>query len=474
MPDHPQAVEFLEASRPEEGSPASAQSELNSLQSRALSGTAWTVCTYGVAMAVRLAGNVVLSRLLVPQYLGLMALLNSIITGLILFSDLGLNSNIVISRRGDEPVFLNTAWTLQVLRGLGLFVCCLALCIPFANFYSEHALRQLIPVIGLSLVISGFNSTSLATLERHLAARTVAITEISVHTCQLAVTVVWAMISGSIWALVGGKLVGDALRLFVSWRLRPEFRNSFKWDAQSARQHFASGKWIFLSTSLFFLASQSDRLILGKLVSFHTLGLYGVAFALADMPRQVFLAFSMKIATPFVAKFAHLPRQEFFSTVLRYRRVVLIAAAVGLTLVVTTGDIIMWHIYDVRFHQATWIVPILALGLWHTILYSTTNPCLYAVDKRQYAVFGYLATAIVMLTMIPLAFYKWGVVGAVIVVAFSDLPVYLINSYGMFKEGGLSVVQDGLLTVLFLGLLGAGAFLRVKFGFPLPALIDLH
>jgi hypothetical protein len=52
--------------------------------------------------------------------------------------------------------------------------------------------------------------------------------------------------------------------------------------------------------------------------------------------------------------------------------------------------------------------------------------------------------------------------------------VYLINTYAMYKEGSLSFVQDALITVLFLGLLGAAAFLRIKMGIPLPYVTDLR
>jgi O-antigen/teichoic acid export membrane protein len=454
--------------------PEIAEVELKTLSSTALRGTAWSVGAYAGAMILRLGSNIVLSRLLVPQYFGLMTLLNTFITGLTLFSDLGLTPNIIRSPRGDDPKFLNTAWTMQVMRGFGLWICCVLLSWPFQKFYGDPRLGLLVPVIGLSVVISSFNSTSLSTLSRHLAVRQLTLMELAIQGASLVFTVAWALIDRSLWALVGGRLFSDLVRLVVSHRMIPGFRNTIQWEPKAARELFTFGKWIFFSTAFTFLASQSDRLVLGKLVSFQTLGMYGIAFALSDIPRQVIMSFSGHIVVPFVSKLAHLPRGEFFGLALRYRKNVLLFAAVILSLVVASGDQFMAHIYDIRYRDATWIVPILALGLWHTILYNTTSPCLFAIGKPQYAVVGYFFSALVIITGTPLAFYKWGLVGSVWVVALSDVPMYFVNLYGLAREGMFPEWQDLKMTLVFVFFLSALFTARYWIGPALPHPIALH
>jgi O-antigen/teichoic acid export membrane protein len=451
-----------------------APGELHGLGKTALTGTVWSVAAYGGGMALRLLSTIVLSRILVPQYFGLMTLLNTVIIGLTLFSDLGLTPNIIRSPRGDEPEFLDTAWTMQVIRGAGLWVVCLLLSWPFAQFYGETQLRVLVPVIGLSLVISSFNSTAISTLSRRMAVRELALMELGIQACQFVFTVAWALIDRSVWALVAGRLFSDLVRLVVSYRLIPGQRNKFHWDLPAARELFALGRWVFLSTALTFLANQSDRMILGKLVSLQTLGLYGVAFALSDVPRQIIMTFRGYIVMPFVAKLAHLPRQEFFRLVLQYRRTVLLVSGTMLAMVVASGDLVMGRIYDVRYHDATWIVPILAFGLWHTILYSTTSPCLFVIGKPQNAAIGYGFSAIAICVMTPLAFFHWGLVGSVFAVAFSDVPMYLTNLYGLRREQMFPLNQDLKATVFFAAVTGLLIALRVWAGFPLPHAVALH
>lgn len=465
----------VENSEERDGAPATvAPEELKALGKTALQGTVWSVGVYGAGMVLRLVSNIALSRILVPQYFGLMTLLNTMIMGLTLFSDLGLTPNIIRSPRGDEPAFLNTAWTMQVMRGVALWICCLAMTLPFANFYGDPQLRVLVPVIGLSLVISSFNSTAIATLSRRMAVRELALMELGVQFAQLVVTIVWALWDRSVWALVGGRLFSDIARLIVSFRLIPGQKNAFHWDSPAARELFMLGRWVFLSTALTFLANQSDRMVLGKLVSFQSLGMYGIAFALSDIPRQVIMTFRGYIVMPFVAKLSHLPRDIFFGHVLKYRRSVLLVGAAILAIVVVSGDLVMLKIYDVRYHDGAWIVPMLALGLWHGILCNTTSPCLFVIGKPQNAAIGYFFSAIALLTLIPLAFFKWGMPGAVAAVAVSDVPMYFVNLYGLRRERMFPFMQDLKMTAVFLVLTAALLALRVLAGFPLPQPVALH
>ena len=139
------------------------------LAARATRSSAWTIFGHGTAQVIRLATNLILTRLLFPEAFGLMALVTVILIGLWLFSDAGVGPAIMQNRRGDEPNFLDTAWTIQTVRGGGLWLLTCALAQPAAAFYDAPMLKGLLPVAGLSLLIGGFSPTKLETANRHLA-----------------------------------------------------------------------------------------------------------------------------------------------------------------------------------------------------------------------------------------------------------------------------------------------------------------
>ena len=135
---------------------------------RALRGSAITALGYVASQGLRLASNLILARLLFPEAFGLMALVTVVLVGLAMFSDVGIGPAISRSPRGDDPAFLNTAWTMHVIRGVMLWLTALALAWPLAWFYEAPDLRNLLPVAGISLLIAGFNPTRIETANRHL------------------------------------------------------------------------------------------------------------------------------------------------------------------------------------------------------------------------------------------------------------------------------------------------------------------
>ena len=92
------------------------------LKQRAIRGAIFTTVGYGSVQAIRLASNLILTRILFPEAFGLMAIILVFMQGVAMFSDLGVGASIIQNKRGDDPVFLDTAWTVQGIRGAFLFL----------------------------------------------------------------------------------------------------------------------------------------------------------------------------------------------------------------------------------------------------------------------------------------------------------------------------------------------------------------
>ncbi|MCY7281967.1 MAG: oligosaccharide flippase family protein, partial [Cyanobacteria bacterium CAN_BIN43] len=175
-----------------------------SIKQLALRGTFWTVASYGISQILRFGSNLVLTRLLFPEIFGLMSLAYVFITGLHLFSDLGIHTSLIQNKRGGETAFLNTAWTLQIIRSFGLWLCCVVIAFPAASFYKEPQLVWVLPLAGLATLISGFNSTGLASLTRSMAVKKVLIFELGGQIVGIGVMLIWAWFDRSVLALLVG------------------------------------------------------------------------------------------------------------------------------------------------------------------------------------------------------------------------------------------------------------------------------
>jgi len=444
-----------------------------SLKKLALRGAIWTFVGYGLSNVIRLASNLVLTRLLVPELFGLMALVYTFIIGLQLFSDIGLGPSVIQNKRGNDPDFLNTAWTLQVIRGFLLWLCCCIIAWPVANIYSEPQLLLLIPIIGFTTVLSGLDSMALHTLNRKVDMRMVMLFEIGVQTIGVAMTIILALINPTVWALVIGSLTGATCRTVISHTLMPQrIPHRFNWDKSAVNEIISLGKWIFFSTAVMFLATQSDRLLLGKFVTLSFLGIYTIAFTLGDLPRKVNQKVYAKVLFPVMSKIADSPRSELRLKIMKSRKIALLGLMLIVLVLAGGGDLIINFLYNENYSEAGWILSIIALGLWPNLLADTLSPCLLAIGQPRYQAFGNFFSFLLILVGIPLSFAilseDLARLGAVTSVALSEIPVYLAVVAGLIRERLSCIKQDIALTGLLIVLLSGVIGLRLSLGLGTP------
>ena len=79
---------------------------------------------FGASHCLRLGFNLVITRILYPELFGLISLVYTIVSGLTFFCDVGITPAAVRDPRGGDRDFLNTAWTMQIVRGLAIGAGC--------------------------------------------------------------------------------------------------------------------------------------------------------------------------------------------------------------------------------------------------------------------------------------------------------------------------------------------------------------
>lgn len=443
---------------------------MKSLKTRAIRGAIWTIIGFGGIQILRFGNNLVLTRLLKPEFFGLMALVATLRVGLELFSDIGVGQNIVNSKRGDDPRFLNTIWTIQVIRGVVIWLACLLITWPIAKFYDDSRLILLIPITVLFSVFDGFSSTSVHTLYRHMQLGRLSMYELILQACFFSTLCFFVWLYPNIWTLGICSAIGGLYKLVSSYWLIPNYSNHFAWDKKAAQEILSFGKWIFVASALMFAAEQADRLVLGKILSFEMLGIYTVAYTLANIPKEVIRQLSQKVIFPAVSEQASLPRHILRTKILQQRRLILIGCAIVLAALVTVGDMIVGTLYDHRYAAACWMMPILCCGIWFSLLFYTISPALLGIGKPLYSAQSNFARFGVITLGVPIAHASLGTLGAIIVIALSDLPLYIVNLYGLWQEKLTCFIQDAQSTALFIGILTLFLLIRFSLGYGLPIL----
>ncbi len=354
----------------------------------------WSLAAYAGSQTIRLTGNIVLTRLLLPEAFGLMALVHVLITGLEMISDFGLGAAVIQHRRGDEPAFRDTAWTLHVVRGVILWTTAALAAWPMAWFYGQADLSTLVIVAAATLLLTGLNSTSIYSLRRHLRLAALTVLELCSQAVGLAVMVVWAWQTHSVWALVAGTLATNVVTLFASHALQPGPRNRLRMEADARRALLQFGRWMLVSTLLAFAAVQIDRLAIGKWESLATLGVYSVAAAVAMLPWLLAQRIAGSVLYPLVAESWRSEPQAMPARLAALRGPLLVAGASLLVGILAEADCFFRLLYDAKFHDAgsyaLWMLP----WVWTMLLAGTLDVVAPAIgDTRRLA--GYQAVRLV-------------------------------------------------------------------------------
>ena len=384
------------------------------LKARTARSSFWTFVEIVGQNGLKLASNLILTRLLFPEAFGIMAIVNVFITGLQMFSDAGLRTAITHNPRADEPDFLNTAWTLQVGRGFLLWLGTCALAVPVAALYGQPILALLLPAAGLSAIIRGFQPTKVFSANRHMMIGRVITLQLVAQAAGIVVVAIAAWYLRSVWALVLGGLAASVIRQLLLRYGLPGIRNGFHFDREVARELFHFGKYIFLGTAFGFVVNHADKAIIGGFVPLDVLGIFTIANLFAMLPFGVAQSLNARVAMPL---FRMRPPSESAANqrnIFRMRRMLVGVSLAGNAAVGLLGVPLIDLLYDPRYVMAGPMIVLMSLVFVPRIVFVGAGSMLLVKgdSRRNMILTGTIAAAQTVLLLVGA--WQFGVIGAIL------------------------------------------------------------
>jgi len=384
----------------------------HSLKLQSMRSAFYSIVGRGGGHFLRMAGSLVLTRLLFPEAFGLMATASVVLAMVQLFSDTGVRISIIQNPRGGEPEFLNTAFIISIARGflLALIICAIA--VPLSLYYDKPELRLLLLVMACNPLLVSFENPAMSLFVKKFRVERQVFFEIIIQALGLITSVALAWVLRSVYALAWGAVLASAYRVAGSYYMHP-FRPALAWNKDAGRELFGFGKFIFLNTMITWATMNIDVLLIGKLLDMEQLGFYNLGKNFADLVPTFGLQIIGQAFFPAISSIAHdLPR------IMRvYRRFAAFAMAVavpaGLVLAFFSADI-MRILYDARYFNASIPMLWLCVAVTFRLMSIITGTTFIAAGRPGLETIAMAAGLAAMAAFIPLGIRLGGLQGAAI------------------------------------------------------------
>ncbi len=372
----------------------------------------------------------ILARLLVPNDFGMMGVAFLIIAILDTFSDTGLDMALV-QMKDDIKEYLNTVWSISIIRGLILYAI-LFIAAPYvAIFFKSPESTTIIRVVGIAILIRSFTNIGIIYFHKELEFKKHFICRFSATVVNFSVAVFAAFTLRSVWALVFGQLAECITGVVASYLLH-HYKPRFNLDLNKAKELFGFGKWVFGSSVLIFLFTQGDDFFVGKLLGVTALGFYQMAYRISSMPTTEITRVISKVTYPAYSKIQdNLPRlRDAYLKTLKLTAFLSFPIA---GLIISLAPHLTLVILGEKWMPMVPCMQVLALYGLIISAATTADPVFNSIGKPGINTKNQFLQVILLMALIYPLTSKWGLLGTSLAVVFTSLTVNILVLFKLLK-----------------------------------------
>ena len=247
-----------------------------------------------------LVSTIVLARLLIPEDFGLVALAMVLVGATEALTTFNFDIALIRDQQATRAHY-DTAWTLGVLRGLIVGLVLVALAEPAALFFNEPRVTQIVYALAFVNALEGFNNVGTVDFRKNLQFDKDAWLLLWPNIAGFVVTLGLAFAWRNYWALVAGTVISRVLRLLASYAVHP-YRPRF--NLSEWRDIVSFSSWLLIGNIINFIYVRIDTVIIGRIAGAPALGIYTMAYDLANVVTTDLVAPIRRALLPGYAKMA--------------------------------------------------------------------------------------------------------------------------------------------------------------------------
>lgn len=384
----------------------------------------WTSLLRVFTRALAVGTTLVLAHLIPPEEYGVFATVLIAYQGLGAFTDLSAGASLVQMRQDPKP-YIDTAWTVDVVRGLALGIALFLLAPVWTNAFHVPEATPLLRTLAAVPVITGFHSVGPTILRRELRFDRVFV----LHATEASVYSIVAVGAGYIrhdaWALVAGVVASFTARVAASYLISP-IRARLHFDLMKFREMFRFSKWTNAYVMTDFVLETADNIIVAGLLGPTALAFYRMGYQLATEGSSALQWVVTSVAFPAFAMIqldqAHV--RAGFRRLFAGVAVVLLPLTLAL---IVLGPLAVPVLLGDRWASAVVPLQIIAIAALARGIIETARPVLLGLGRSRDD-FGLKVLQSVLLVAFALVggllFGMLGVAWAVVAAAVATMPLW--------------------------------------------------
>jgi lipopolysaccharide exporter len=421
----------------------------DSLTAHTVHGLKWTYASTAVTFILQIGITAVLARLLTPGAFGTVAMAGVFLSFGQYFAQLGVGQA-VVQRRTLSADDFHAAFTSSALLGVAFCALFIALApLSAALFPHTPGVVAIARVLSFTFVIGGLKATTQGLLQRGMAFRAIALTEIGSYVLGYAVIGVGMAAAGfGAWSLVLAALAQGLLAVVAFAVLcRNEIGIGFR--RKSLRSLYSFGGRVSLIGFAEFIGGNLDTLWAGHNLGARATGFYTRATNLATVPLYYFSVSLSRVLLPAYSRI-QAQRERLKAT---YLVTITVMGAIMMTVswgVAGAAHEIVFVLLGARWAPSVPVLAILALAAPFSLL-THFGAIICEATATLNAKIAVTLARIVWLSVLLVALARFGVVGIATAFALSELITHL--AYLLVMKRLLKFGMDDLQRAYLVGLL---------------------
>jgi PST family polysaccharide transporter len=337
-----------------------------------------------------------------------------------------------------ERSHIDTAFTIGLIRSLGVMMILCLLAWPFGYFYHDLRLVPLVAVLSLSPATRGLQSPMLITYIKALNFWRTSFIEVAGKALALVIAVSIAVLTKSYWAISAGTVAAPVTMLVASYFMAP-YRPRLCLTQWRYFAHFLG--WTTLAQVIRSINWQSDTMLLGRITGNLQLGLFTTASNLSYIPLLAILA---PISRPLLASLTSL-KHDPERLRRAYQLTSIAAITIGLPALVGESLVakpLIQVLLGPHWLPAGHMMTYLALSLIPGLFAVPLGPMAMALNRTHYFVLRNAFEFCVKLPILIIAGIEFGIFGIIAARVISETAVAIYCATLARRLLGLGILRQ--------------------------------